>query len=317
MVLLALALVALVVGAQEEPKQAPSALTLDELIARLPRVGEEWDPGVEPRRLVPLAQEFRERLARGSVLSSAQWLRALRDTGVLSHRARWPVDVPFTVSMRPAGWFDRQVLTLLPREPGALAAASVGQAILGRGCAYGWMRMTERARHQELGRLELGPHRLSFEVDLPRGSSAGTLTLDVEVVATLDEALPPVSSPMLDDAVRRSLALELEDTRVGPQFFLRRAPRASDELTHLAIALELELREAGVGRATTAMREGVDKVSVPLPAALAASPEARAGWSLRVRGVTADVLELWWFERRWGGELELPLEDWLTARAPR
>ncbi|MSR63972.1 MAG: hypothetical protein EXS08_16230 [Planctomycetes bacterium] len=301
-------------------------LTMDELLARLPAVGEEWTYAGARRHLVPVAQELRQRLDRGERLDAGQWQRALLDTGVLGHRERWPVDLPFTVSLQEAGWFEGHVLELEPAEPGPLSSASVGTPP-GVTCGLDLMRHRERAAHQELGHLELGAHRLAFDVVQGAPFYAawparvpGALVLDVEIVATLDEAIPPVSSPALDAAVRRALFLAREETRAGPQIFLCRriAAGAPDELAHVAVELEVELRHAGQVSAHARLPEGVGKTPVPLPAALAtalaAAPPREQGWSLRVRGVAADVLERWWFERRWGGEFELPLEAWWAAR---
>jgi len=83
------------------------------------------------------------------------------------------------------------------------------------------------------------------------------------------------------------------------------------ELARTAVSIDIELREGatvrGSGSSMLLDRTGLaDRgVRFELPAGLANT----APWSLHVRGGTTDVLHAWNAERRWDGELVIPLGE--------
>jgi hypothetical protein len=149
----------------------------------------------------------------------------------------------------------------------------------------------------------------------------GRLHLDITLVATLDEALPPVSTPQVNAAVGRTLALRVDGRgRMRPRIL---APDPDDvDLRGLARVLEIELLENGYVRE----RRRLNATEVDLhnwllepfkcaPPSLALDRRACAGWSLRVRGSDDGVLRSWDCDRRWTGEIVLTLDELIERDA--
>lgn len=317
-------------------------LSLDELIGRLPPAGAEWirpAAGNSVWLLVPEAEEFQRRIERGEVLDAEQWKRALLGSGMLRVRSRWPASEPFAVSMREVGWLDMTETRLVPRE-GALRPAEVGET---RSAHCGTFAMQEtRARlYQELGTLPLGPQRircaLTHERGQPRGRNVahlgrffqGEIELEVEVVPTLDEAIPPRSSPALDAAVRETLSLAFDDWSNERVALLVADPDPRDaRLAGVGLSLALEVLDGErVVESLTLVPSAYDFLAVgssvhessdatidwakltALPAELEHDPARRARWKVRARGTSEHVLGLWGATSRWSGSVELSLDE--------
>lgn len=303
----------------------PRTLPLDELIRRLPAVGAEWIEVDGLGTLHPATAEFRRRVSEGTLaLDESQWRHLLFDTDSLRARTRWPAGIPFALHTDQPLWLaDGQDLWLTPLEP------TFGQPVRvwreSSDCGVGRMIAFEARVHQELGTLPAGPLELRFLIQLrmhgsePSASGAlltGELRLPVEIVPTLEDALPPVSSPELDQAVRNALVLD----RDRDELWLRYRP--DPLLRGVALALELEFLEKGEVRARKRASPTDEEVFgsrmvverlVSLPPALAADAGARKGWSVRVRGTSDGVLRSWSADRYWNGCVELTLEE-LFAR---
>ena len=348
-------LVALTVwGALQGPVEAPGApedltrLSLDALIERLPPAGAEWIRPAEGNSvwlLVPEAEEFQRRIEGGAVLDAEQWKRALLGSGALRVRSRWPASEPFAVSMRQVGWLDRTEMRLVPRDPG-LRAAEVGRTRSSH-CGTGAMHESRARLYQELGPLPLGPQRipcaLTLERGQPRGRNVaqlgrffqGEIELEVEVVPTLDEAIPPCSSPTLDAAVRETLSLAF-DVWSGERVALLVAdpdPRDA-RLAGVGLSLALEVLDGervvetltlvpsayDVLAVGSSVHEGSDAtidwaVLSALPAELEHDAARRARWKVRVRGTSEHVLGLWDATSRWSGSLEVSLDELIEREA--
>jgi hypothetical protein len=309
-----------------------ATLGLDELIERLPPVGEEWAKGTGSRTLplVPVAAEFRARIEGGAELTAEQWMRALTRSGALRLRERWPASEPFAVSMTAPGWLRWSSVTVDPRDSG-LASARAGSTAGRFDCGFYGARVVEGWRHQELGRLAPGTRSLPIELVLRRGKASpappGTKTgvffrgagsLEVDVVATVDEVVPPRASAELDGAVRESLSVSFGSSEgerhVG--VLLTPALRLA-RLAGLGISLDVELLENGeprevvqlVAEATDPRDYTAHRGLSALPIALEQESAGRAAWSVRVTGTSRDVLRLWNAEARWSGSFEVPLEE--------
>ena len=343
---------AIALGAQEANGPSGddlSQLTLDELIERLPPVGSEW-VDVERDELVPAALEFRERIEHGAALTAEQWRRVLLGTGVLRLRDRWPASQPFALSMRKAGWLRLTAIRLDPHED-RLAAVGAGWKNGHGYCGTHTVRVERDWLYQPLGFLPLGRHSLVFDLTLERGrvrrgqlpaefeAPAGTffdgvITFDIEIVATLDEAIPPRSSAELDSAVGRSLSLAFDDWSDGRTAILVADVNVAGDprLAHLGLSLAFEVLHGSevveVHHLVAADHDPpASGISVPAgprqPFAFCAlrslSPdvendaEARAGWSVRVTGTSEHVEALWSADSRWNGTLVLSLDE-LIAR---
>jgi hypothetical protein len=336
---------ALIVGACQEEQARPAAmasLQLDALIRELPHVD-----APQAARTDAASRELARRLHAGVQLTGEQWKRLLLSTGTLRIRTRWPVDEPLTVSMRWHPWLRGHDLVLVPQRTDVqLERATVGEPL--PDC--GTVALPEIARwaHQGLGRLPLGlqvvplrielrrwhdlaadlalersvPIRLPETLQEPVVVATDKIQLDLEIVPTLDEALPAHTSPEVDDAVRATLSLAFEHGEAV--LTARRGNPVESLLAGLARALEIEIlrgseplapsirlrpTDAGIlGPPATSCRVPISG----LPESIQSDPAARGRWSVRVRGIDDGILRSWGCNRRWAGEVVLSLDELLA-----
>jgi hypothetical protein len=332
----------------------PTALSLEELIDHLPVVGAEWIKPVarnQPWELVPVAAEFRDRVERGAVLTAEQWKRTLVSTGVLRLRERWPVSEPFAVSMRYPGWLVNTAIRLVPREAG-LQPAEVGWLNGHPSCGTYAMQTKRAWLYQELGALPPGPRRLAFDLALERGrpyrrSSSrpageseppvgpffrGEIAFDVEIVPTIDQAIPPRSGPELDAAVRSTLSLAFDDWSSGRTALLVADPDIGNPLlSRLGLSLTIDILQGEqfvesavlVPSSYDFLASGISVHDAPeqpfawttlrkFPVALEHDAEGRASWSVRVCGTSEHVLALWPAASYWNGTLTVSIDELIT-----
>lgn len=325
-------------------------LQLAELIATLPPIGSEgyWERDREEPEWVehPTVAELRRRIDRGDHLDDAHWLAALERSGVLRVRARWPAERPFAVSLRMPDWLTvGQIRLSAPRH--GLGLAEVGE-LLQTLCGTYAMGRARDALYQELGELPPGAHALEFIVEIERGRHLfsqlelttpppgmlwrGALTVPVEVVPTIADALPPVSSPELDQILRNALFATLGSSEESPaRLSVERTPELDAELRTLGLSLAVDVLHHGhsveafdfvVARAWDVgfLPPGISSLQAPGARFMRSiPPEDRAelaAWAVRVRGTPRAVERLWHAERHWSGALEIPLEE-LLARGER
>jgi hypothetical protein len=298
----------------------------------------------------PAARELCDRIEHGTALTADQWKAALVGTGALSVRSRWPASEPFAISMRPPSWLRLTAMHLNP-EDSQLASAEAGLISSGPFlCANGLLDEVRSWRYQSLGSLPVGEHQLVFYLSLVRGHAyrwSGTpepqehrapgglffrdrLTFDVEVVPTLDEAIPPSASPEIDAAVRRSLSLAFTEWGDGRSAMLVVDPDIGGDplLAHLGLSLAIEVLSARhVVEETHFVLSTYDPVpgatsvySTPqqpcafgpletIPLTAEEDLDARSNWTVRVRGTAKSILALWPAETYWHGELGLSLDE--------
>jgi hypothetical protein len=270
-------------------------------------------------------------------------------TGALRVRTRWPAFIPFAVSMSSAGWLGWSVVRLVPRAPG-LEAATAGAFGFGR-CGVAAMEAAREWAYQPLGTFPLGAHTLACDLTLERGSSRrplvrnheidpaefvptagvyfrGAIAFPVEIVPTIDEAIPPRSSPELDAAVRSALSLALCPRGLVTVLFLVPDVDRHPELAHLGLALTIDFVRDGVVVDRRRVQGSAGPTSEPrvasgpevldtaatetIPASAQGGAQERSRWSVRVQGTARDVLALWSAETRWSGTLELTLDELLA-----
>jgi len=315
-------------------------LGLDELVDRLPPAGEEtrWVAGAW--RTAPEVAELRARIDAGAEPTPAQWSRALRRSRPVRLRERWPAGVPLVVGLRRPAWLSGWSVRVTARLPASDASATVLHE-----ARCGLVGAEERL---ELGLLPPGTHRLVFDVVVderdppgpwipslpgldarPRRLGGGELAFDVEVVGSVDEALPPLATPEVDAAVRRSLGLAFADWADGPAVLLVADPDVTGDplLATLALSLRVEVREGetvtevrrlapsdrdelAVGSSAHAPRSAAQTFGfvrlATVPFAARDHPGER---SIRVTGTSEGVLPAWDATARWGGTLEVPLAE--------
>lgn len=342
----------------------PASLTLDALIERIPpRGGEDVKVGDE-FHVHPLTAELGRRLQSGVALSGAQWERVLVRTDALRWPRRWLVGVPFAVSARIPGWLRTDTVLFLDPEQAPLRRARVGSFDMGscavpwmgisEELGHQELGALPLGRHEitvqlELRRASLGegwlglhpwlPRFLEREAEaergVPRGErdlqprlptllSTSVLQLGVEIVPTLDEAVFPVSSPEIEDALRRSLGLVFESA--GDERWAVLRSKSLVELQAIGLSLSIDVLWGGevVERARlhpTRQDEraywelDVCGIELPsIPPGLEQDAESRRGWSLRVHGTDFEILRSW-ADRRWAGTLDLTLDELIERGA--
>ena len=213
------------------------------------------------------------------------------------------------------------------------------------------------AKYQPLGELEPGHHTLDFDVTVERGRLTwgrdeeapepgviwvGPMTFELEMVASIDDAVPPATDQELDAAVIRSLGVGFREwhtseglrmtafVNVDPD--IARFPAL--ERTALSLAVDV-LRGDVVKQSGRLIASRSDTLSVlssmseePLrfygsanlgevPPEIEGDETELAKWSLRTRGTSDDVLGLWDADQRWSGEVTVPPAKLIDQEAAR
>lgn len=325
------------------PDPVPDGFTrlpLDALIDLLPpaiRAERTRDGG---RELHPLEFEFQRRVFSGTELTTAQWFRVLSRTNKLRYRTRWPAGEPFKLELwNPV--IDSRYVRLAPRIEGwrsvrfplwdldLLGGCGMDSAEQQGGLAQ--LQQTDRS-------LSLGSHFIQCGLEVARTS--GEIALPVEIVARLDDAMPPVSGAAIDAAVRASfgVAFQPADPTLGHAVLRCEAALDVDPaLAHIAVCADIERLCDGVAvgyarhvclpeidvrmraaRGGTSSRAEMFALELErIPAACLRDERERARWSLRVTSTTNDVLTQWWCDRYWKGSFELPLAEAMEREAKR
>lgn len=343
------------VGVEATRIQDAASIPLAELVARIPHVDHPWS---DPENAEACA-ELERRLKAGVTLAGDQWKRLLLDTGVLSVRPRWPIDEPLAVSALGPEWLVDERIVLQPTSGGS-GLSDIRVERCPDGCGNAQMAWHDQSVHQTLGELPIGHHRILFRVEVwswpalserfqpprvrpwytdfhasearrraadarralePKPLSTSHIELAVEVVPTLDDAVPPVSTPELDRAIAQALSVSFveEDGKRHALLVLDDDPA----LEHVGLSLDVELFEGAESKCAFRLLPrdrgswsggfGRDAgVTLPLPLELEHDPGSRRAWSLRVRGTSERILRDWEAESRWSGSLELPLDELLA-----
>lgn len=346
-------------GQDQEPAQAIPAefasLTLDELIERLPLAGCELL--IDTHRFTAsqdaAACELQRRLTSGATLTAKQWQAAIRRTQAVRHWERWPAGTPFAISMIVPHWLGIAEIRLRSPQESPLRGASAGELLAGWSGTGASIREA-MARYQELGELPSGRHHVVFDVEIEKGRSWMDSTplpadpvlarfryeFDVDVVDSIDRAIPPVQSAALDRAVARSIGAGVRswaDTEGVPYVAVDPDFTRTPDLADVALSLDVEIVDKLQGRALAsgelvasrldpyAILNSTSQSSLRLfgSANLAhVSPAAmrldRLGTlTLRIRGNDRHLLGLWDAHRRWDGTIEMPLAQAILAERAR
>jgi len=317
---------------QAEPTTARERYPdLDAAIAARPAIGSEGAISADRKRWVeaPAVEQLREHFQAGGLLNDEQWREALRRSRTIHLRERWPVGLPLAISVQRPHWMPLTEIYVRPQrtEFRAAEAGSFKRPFCGT-CSSG---RALRESYQELGSLPLGKHRLVFDVHIEtdadgeesarwdselkkhvtadvRTAWRGAVELEVEIVATVAEAMPGRHDAELDRAVRDALGLSL--VAGGLQFT---EPRLYEfrALSKTALSLEYELRDASsairstrfLGKDTWRAGTGWRAWKVPTAA------HELANWTLHVRGIDESVLRFARADHWWNGELVIPLSE--------
>lgn len=313
--MLALLALLLIQAPQKAPERDVSKFSVHELVKELPRFGDhalDLSREKEPPVCVRAQTELRERIRKGAVLDQADWQVILLEKGYLQWRTRWPKGKCFAVHLRLPDLPVR--LVLVPDVPDAKPAdSSFGNSICPLGDSLEW-----GSGYQELGWLAAGQKVVHFDVrpyyatgsaaalTTQRVLSVGSLAIDVEQVASIDDVLGPVADPEIGNRLTGKLSVRLPQRE--PWLFFGETDWPAD----IACSLEVTLLEKG--RAVEArqfFRRGAHEALplVHLPAAIASGLEPATGWTIRLRGTSKQVLLDWRAKQYWSGEIEIPLAD--------
>jgi hypothetical protein len=239
-------------------------------------------------------------------------------------------------------------------------------------CGNAAMSEAENEMYQTLGSFGPDPHGVVFDVVIERGPSLadtwggysrdaagrgqfippadrptkppilwrGVLRLPVKAVDTIDEAVSPVRSPELDEAVRSSLGIAIpalaanwEDQRscfITLNLDSEHHPALRDVGLSLVVDLLRDGRKAEVailspirpdGRPAVIQRFWAGEHDYMMQALHAVPPGASerevARWTVRARGSSDGVYALWGKSSRWTGEVEIPLSRALEQERTR
>ena len=293
---------------------ALSALSMDELIERLPVVGAEEPVSREGREwtYAPETEEMKRRLSASVTLTPEQWERVLTRTGVVRFRPKWPSGERYIVPMQDAAWLGFAQITLSPANPRLLTLHGGTDLREMCGNEAQWRRQEQLS--QSLGSLPAGKHHLEFHALMNPGAvSAGVRdSLGVCIRAWGQKGEPQ--------------ALLVFDADV----------RAHPELAGTAIDGNVEvLRDGEVKGTARLVVHCYDRVlsgnsvypgpvqlfsfaMLPEFAAAKATDEAEvARWSLRLSARSEDALRLCHAQTRWASTFEVPLATLLKQERDR
>ncbi len=252
-----------------------SGLSLDELIARLPRIGVPFRLQESRASLVrrEAGLELGRRILTGAELSNEQWRNALLNSGALRYRSQWPKDRDVGVSLGVPSWLPYYEIRASHLFGGKGSRCEVG-AKIPHFCGVGAPRQV--VRWWRLARLPIGKHSLVFELTVDRGEGAvsswgipneyeldpdavtvtpgvawtGRLEIEVEVVESMEEVLPGVDSEVMQEAVRDSIEAWSSSygTEEDQSLFICSKPDTESypELCSTALSLEVALLRDGI-----------------------------------------------------------------------
>lgn len=291
---------------------------LHALVTMIPRCGEPetklLPKSGDPFQIdyVPTLRELRRRIALGTTLDLACWQTILIDKGYLRWRKKWPASIPFSLDLRLPPIQDSFALELVAE----LADSERVRRTLGAPLCC-----LDARPEPSLGRLKPGHQSIRLQVRpyYASGSAAGvatqrvltvgTISIDVECVERVEDAIEAATDPLLG----RTLAegLRIEDCPTAPCLI------ATDIDWPAGLTGSIDVQVLHGGKPVEALewfgarpRASPRVLSLQhLPRGLAAGTESCRGWTLRLRGTSKRVLSARDATTYWAGEIEVPLAD--------
>jgi len=321
--------------------------TLDQLIAELPEEDDWiWNSATGSLVLDPIVAELRDWLARGVQLSDDQWRAALLRSRAVQLSDLWLEGSSCGVCVRIPEWLGSSRIYL--RERGKLRDQAQGGALFSKDPGHDGSDETRLSSFLPLGSLEVGEHLIALNIVVLRAEGSppsdgdgrvhapsgilweGSFEGRTKVLPITQDVIPPVSSKVLDHAVRSAVAMfyehplfEEESRRVAMIGLDPEVPSAR-LLASIALSLQIEVLKNGcVVQTLDLLTVGPDMspqesharslrslagACVPLssiPWDLNFSDSA-ADWTVRLRGTNRDVESLVTARAWWKGEIELP-----------
>lgn len=325
----------------------PTKPNIDEIIDLLPHAETETGYDYAKCELIehPIVIDMRQWILDGHQLTDAQWRKALSNSHVVFMREKWPVNEPLRICVQETRWLPFTEIRVTPKnfKKETLKVGTTGGMRCGTGAE--WQR--EQMMNVELARLPLGNHRIDFDVEIEMGGSAwvpearrtgvlwrGNMSFDVEIVKSLDKAVPPINNPEIKEAIRQAIGVCVSPT--GQATVIFDVGAASKPLLQ-SIAVSARVDLCRNGQAVESIRLKVDHYRLwgdPFtiyadPPELFASERLTAisakefengdleGWTLRITGTTKDLLRFWHANQYWHGTIEIPLKEALENELNR
>ncbi|MFN0207286.1 MAG: hypothetical protein ACKVS6_13355 [Planctomycetota bacterium] len=211
----------------------------------------------------------------------------------------------------------------------------------------------ESDAYQEIGRLPVGRHQLEFNVTVKSGETPrrrivvggrkrppelpqilwqGPISFTVDVVDDIDNVIPAVSGIEITEAVRQSLHPSINNSEggLGTSIQISPPPKLFEKFKNTAISLKVEFRreERAVETieydAVCVDSEILESPSISwdtgrdplleIPQNLLEDENAQRDWDIRITGTNKGILHFWDAERRWNGEIVVPLREVLKKK---
>ncbi len=329
-----------------------SALTLDELIRRLPPAGEEMSRdrvnGGLTKDLV--SAEMGGRLDAGVILTDQQWREALILAGVIRFHARWPKDEDYRISLTVPRWLRVAQIRLSPQVQG-MTSTSVGELSVPISGTYAMIDARDARQGRKLGKVPPGTSKIIFDVEVERGRSdpfgieergpppgvlwKGTVTVPVELVETFDQIADAVTNEEMERAVRDAVGAGLREWGDEPRPipFLVIDPDCAQfpilETTGLDLRVEV-LRDGAVLSESWLVATDADSLGLlgsiskgrhrfygSTNLKLDGDTSGADRWVLRLTGQSDHIRGLWEARQRWSGVIEIPWTEAVKHEAER
>jgi hypothetical protein len=262
--------------------------------------------------------------------------------------------MPFAVSMQTPAWLPTCEIRLRPRKSN-LKQAKAGM-LYNSSCGTFSTWVYQDALYQEIGKLSLGIQRIDFDAEVEAGDGTsfmtkaegpptgllwqGPMSFNLDVVATLDEAVRPLKGEEIDAGVRESLGVAFSNWGANDErtalLVLDPDTASNPSLAGVALSLKIEVLSHGAPVESLhlfasdydrlALSNSVSKgdqkaiafcTTEKVPAELEANQESRASWTLRLTGTSEHVQSAWDATGYWAGTLEVPIDEAIRGEQTR
>lgn len=325
----------------------PAKPNIDEIIGLLPPNEAEFCYDNLKKELIenPIVIDMRQWILDGNQLTDDQWRNALMRSRAILMRDKWPANEPLRVCIQETRWLPFTQIRVTPKDFNK-TTLKVGETV-GGFCGTGAEWQREQMMNVELARLPLGKHRVVFDVEIEMGGRPwvpearrtgvlwrGDISFDLEIVKSLDKAMPPVNNPEIKEAIRQAIGVCVSPTKQATLTFDVGAA-SKPLLQSIAVSARVELcRNSQVMESKRLKIDHYRLWGEPYsiyadPPELFASEYLTAitameiekgeieGWTLRITGTTKNLLRFWHAKHYWYGTIEIPLKEALENELDR
>lgn len=151
---------------------------------------------------------------------------------------------------------------------------------------------------------------------------SGCVRVPVQLVASVDEVIPLVRVPRLDNVVREGIAVSSHTTDAGRTYRVSLGATDEDFTTGISVRIEARRGEVLIESVLVPLRldvepqRGVTNMAQAelsnIPAGMTPNVANQEHWTLHVTGTNEGLLDSWEVERAWGGEFTMPLSEAMT-----